>query len=426
MKSYSVRNIIAISIVTVLGILTLLYVAGHISYSPGFLKSRVEKILNAIADEPVTLSRVSIVPWKKVTLHNLHLEVEKGDTLYDITADELQIQYPFWKVFNSRGKLKSLIKEKKGRRFFQAVLSDYTVYGLSKKIMADFSLRVLKKKWGTDTLLHAGNCSIALTNKSARHFFAEGEMTAAWIQWGSGYTLEKVRSEIEMTEEMIIIKNGKAGFCQGLIDFNLITALFAPILHTADIQGRKIQLGEVYAASGITPGTLSGEADFSCHFDSSRFTADSLEGRGRFSLTRVKAINTPLQRDLFLIVALSELKALEFDNLQSSFVLSKGKIFTDSISGKGGEITLQGNGWLTFRGQLNQNITLTFSEKYSRNLEPLVRESLLPRSDGSRYFTCRMSGSFTRPKIHYDNRVIKRAAKNAIKSLKKEFKKFFK
>jgi hypothetical protein len=184
-----------------------------------------------------------------------------------------------------------------------------------------------------------------------------------------------------------------------------------------------VKLDQWYADEKAGPGRLSGKLDASMDFQSGPLCMDSLKARGRILVTGVAASDLPLQKNLLVALMVPKLAAMHFSRISSDLDLKKGKIYTENVKGEGDPMEFKADGWVDMDGYFSERITAEFTGEFMSALPPFFRKSLLPveGDPDKRAFTCSASGTFKKPHVTVDQRIVNRAVGNIITEIGKFF-----
>jgi hypothetical protein len=118
-----------------------------------------------------------------------------------------------------------------------------------------------------------------------------------------------------------------------------------------------------------------------------------------------------------------KLATMHFSRISSDLDLGNGKIRTENVMGEGDPMDFKAGGWVDMSGNFSERVNAEFSGELMRELPPLFRESLLPveGDPDKRAFTCSASGTFKKPRVSVDQRIVNRAVGNIITEIGKFF-----
>lgn len=90
---------------------------------------------------------------------------------------------------------------------------------------------------------------------------------------------------------------------------------------------------------------------------------DQLKGGGNLTLTEGKLWELNLVKGIFgALTVIPEFKDISFTDAQANFAIQNQRISTDNAVVKGNVASLIGKGWIDFKGNINMDVTPTFSE----------------------------------------------------------------
>jgi hypothetical protein len=431
------RRMVTAALLGLIGVVTLVIVAGLIPFSNTPLKTAVERLLRESLPGSLTIDNMTVTLWTGVTLKNIRYSSQDADGGTVVCSiPRVAVSYYLLPLLLKRVIIKKMYLERP-ELFFNAPVSP-----LKKASAGAVSFDAFERALETIpyTLVVREISIIDAHAVIARHGrrVAEGKGLNCWLKIGLKRTLTlqgrlavadlevldtwravKVKATFQVNGAEAVVDNFHATLYGGALTVKGSADLSAGVLHTLSLSLVDLQLDRWYRASGTAPGDLRGRMDCSLDFMESALAVDSLKGNGWTKLTDVSARNIPLQRNLFVVLVIPMLSRITFERIYADLSLKNGKLSTRQLTGKGTPLDFKGDGRIGLDGAFSGNVEGVFSGDFVRSLPPLVKNSLSPVSgdNDKRSFKCRISGTFNNPHVQIDERIRQRAVNNVFDAI---------
>lgn len=397
--------------------------AGFLPWSLPVVRQQVNAVLRKVPVQSIAVEAVTIRPWSALELHQLSLTTPLGrDTTLELHVKRLRIDYSIVKILGSFSKARSLLSraQKEG---FGVVLNEPTLGAICQAIklhQADGTIRV-----NTTTIarLSGGTAKVGIISEPA--LLIEGTVEAESLVVNGKYPFEKLRGKARLEKNELQLSTVEAELFEGALELDLAANLLTKRLHDLTARCSKLNLEQLYRSQPKNPGSISGTANLELSLNASAMHRDSLDGKASLTVRSLVVHQLPIQKNLLVMIALPDLDTLRFDKITSDVTIEKGKIHTHPLRGSGTPISFTSEGYIGLNGYFFEDVNAILSSDYVKQLSPIISESLLPESGDRRAFKCIVKGTFDNPHVVHDKAIMKRAANNAFKELKKSFKKFF-
>jgi hypothetical protein len=424
------------------GILMLVLLLGFVPFSNRGLKIQVERILKESFVDSCAIDKLTITLWTGVSVKNIRFAWrDPSGASYSCCVPRAGVSYYALPVLFKRLIIKNITLERPRltcnipaapiappappRPFSMDKLSDalagfpYAVF-VRNITLSKARVVVVQKH---STLMDCKGLGLSMKIGLDRSIALEGACEADSICLIDAWRLTRLKAGIRVSGLAVTLDNCRAECYGGRISAKASADLAQGTLEQCGVSVSRVKLDQWYADEKAVPGRMSGKVDASMDFERCPLRLDSLKAKGRILAAGVAASDLPLQKNLLVALMVPKLAAMHFSRISSDLVLEKGKIYTENVKGEGDPMDFKADGWVDMDGYFSERINAEFSGEFMRTLPPLLQKSLLP-VDGSpdkRAFTCSASGTFKKPRVTVDQRIVNRAMGNIINEIGKFF-----
>ena len=104
--------------------------------------------------------------------------------------------------------------------------------------------------------------------------------------------------------------------------------------------------------------------------------------------------------------------------------MSEDRIHIEGLQGQGEPLSIQGKGYITYRGGVYFNLLCHLTEEYYQTLKPIVKDGIQKDDEERRFFNAEIVGNLKKQKIKLD-KVIGQVIKTNLRKIGRGFKKLF-
>ena len=425
------------------GIFLLIFLLGFVPFSNQVLKIKVERILKESFVDSCTIDKLTIALWTGVSVKNITCAWrDPSGASYCCSIPEADVSYHALPIIFKHLIIKNIMLEKPRltcnvpatpaapivphERFSLDKFSDamagfpYTVF-VRNVTLSKARILVTQKR---DAILDCRGIGLSMKIGLDRDIALDGACEADTVSLLGAWRLIRLKAGLTVKGLAVVLDNCMAECYGGKISLKARADLARGVLEELGIVVSHVKLDQWYADEKIGPGKLSGKLDASMDFQPGMLCVDSLKARGTIKITGVAASDLPLQKNLIVVIAVPRLAAMHFSKISTDLDLKKGKIYTENIKGEGDPMDFKADGWVDLNGYFSEHVNAEFSGEFTSTLPQLFRKSLLPveGDPDKRAFTCTALGTFKKPQVSVDQRIVNRAVGNIITEIGKFFK----
>jgi hypothetical protein len=438
------RKTFVVVLLICLVLLLCVIVVGFIPFSNAALKSKVERLLEESINGDCSIDGLKITAWTGISATNVKYRSHDGNRA-SCVFPRIGVSYFLLPLIFKQLIIKNISVEKPELRFdlpptdsrgkktteifslsaITRVLATvpYTIFVRNISILDAHAIVVSHSK----TIAEGKAISIFMKVGLKRELTLDGRISVAEIALSGNLRVSQCKSSFRLRGMNVFLDDFRSVCYGGSLSARGAADLSEGMLNSLTIALRDAKLNEWNPAPKKADGTVNGKLDVSIDFDKSALGLDSLKGKGRLTATDVVAQGTSLQKSLVLLLFIPKLATLSFSKIHTDLSLAKGKIHTGNFYGKGDPMDFTADGWIDLKENFSERIEGTFSADFSRNLPPLIKNSLLPvkGDDDKRLFQCTAWGTFDNPKLKVDQKIVDRAIGNVFDEIGKGLENLF-
>jgi hypothetical protein len=424
------------------GILMLIFLLGFVPFSNQALKIKVERILKETFVDSCAIDKLTITLWTGVSVKNIRFAWrDPSGSSYSCSLPRAGVSYYAFPVLFKRLIVKNITLERPlltcnipaaplappvpHQPLSMDKLSDalagfpYTVF-VRNITLSKARVLVIQKR---STLMDCKGIGLSMKIGLDRSIALEGACEADSVCLLDAWRLTRLKAGLRVKGLSVMLDNCKAECYGGRISVKAMVDMAQGTLEECGFSVSHVKLDQWYADEKAGPGRLSGKLDASMDFQRGPLCMDSLKAKGRILVTGVAASDLPLQKNLLVALMVPKLAAMHFSKISSDLDLKKGKIYTENVTGEGDPMDFKADGWVDMDGYFSERINAEFTGEFMRALPPLFQKTLLPveGDQDKRAFTCSASGTFKKPHVTVDQRIVNRAVGNIITEIGKFF-----
>ena len=424
------------------GILMLIFLLGFVPFSNQALKIKVERILKETFVDSCTIEKLTITLWTGVSVKNISFAWrDPSGASYGCSVPRASVSYHVLPIIFKHLIIKNItletpcitcdvpsapvVSNTPHEQFSLDKLSDalagfpYTVF-VRNIALSKARVLVTQKR---ATVMDCKGIGLSMKIRLDRSIALDGACEADSICLLDAWRLTRLKAGLRIKGLAVMLDNCRAECYGGRISVKAMVDMAQGTLEECGFSVSHVKLDQWYADEKAGPGRLSGKLDASMDFQSGPLCMDSLKARGRILITGVAASDLPLQKNLLVALMVPKLAAMHFSRISSDLDLKKGKIYTENVKGEGDPMEFKADGWVDMDGYFSERINAEFTGEFMRALPPFFQKSLLPveGDPDKRAFTCSASGTFKKPHVTVDQRIVNRAVENIITEIGKFF-----
>lgn len=369
-----------------------------------------------------TVTQVKIRPWSHIRLDTVTcLHHFASGTNLSVVSERVYVRYRLITILRNVGSLKKAVVP---LLHWSTPVRPEELWPVLANLVSSVTATNTDATiaFNNGTRAQAKNISVNLhPRRGAEQPTLAGEFKADSLQWGTLFPFANVRCDLNYHPDTLALESFKGNILDGTLRGEGVLSLDPVRIAAAEVRLRKIDLGCLYPLLPGSRGTLGGQLDGKILFSESTPVVDSLRVQGEFTINNMTASQTPLQKDLFMFLALPDLRSLEFKSVQAPFSFADGVMSTPAIEALGEPFSCTSGGWVSVRGKLYQDVAGRLSPRYVKSLNKVVAETLVPTANGGRSFSFTIRGDWDNPRISHDRETLKRAVRNVFRSFKGNF-----